>query len=509
MITVAITGARGNLGKVAVKRLMEQKDLRVRALLHGTKQGKAFAAALRRKYGARVEILYGDICDYRACVLLTDGVDYVLHLAAVIPPKADHQRELAVASNRDGTRNLVDAVIENGNRAGFLFISTVAIYGNRNEKHPWGRVGDPLLTSAFDVYGRSKTEAERYILDSALNRWAILRQSAVLYDNILTGNISDGLMFHTPWNALIEWVTAEDSGVLFSNIIRRDRCGEIGVFWKKIYNVGGGPSARQTGYETFDDGFRLIGGSVKRFFRPNWNPPRNFHCFWFSDSDLLEKMFHFRSQGTADFWRKYKKKHWIYSVGGIVPSSLLRKLVIERLMKNANAPAYWREHGDTARMQAFFGPNDAFEKLPSRWEDFPLLCESKNYEALKQHDPRLDLKHGYDESKPDTLLDISDMQEAAAFRGGVCLSEGMIPGDLYRKLRWRCHEGHEFEASPYTVLKAGHWCAACCGEDMEWHTDRIARHSPFHAQVWKDFHEPDECYLYSIRNGKAEMRPEK
>ncbi len=71
-------------------------------------------------------------------------------------------------------------------------------------------------------------------------------------------NISDGLMFHTPWNVPIEWVTAHDSGVLMKNILKRDSNHEVDSFWSNIYNIGGGAGCRETGYETFDHGFIVI-----------------------------------------------------------------------------------------------------------------------------------------------------------------------------------------------------------------------------------------------------------
>ena len=505
MITAAMTGASGTMGKEAVRELMRDGSVRLRVLLRRTKRGQTYAAALRRRYGARIEILFGDIRSYDDCLRLCRDADFLIHLAAVIPPAADHNESLTMTTNRDGTQNLIDAVIAHGNRTKFIHISTVAIYGHRNEKHPWGRVGDPLMTSSFDVYGLSKTMAEYSVLESDLRCWVVLRQTGVLYDNILMNNIRDGLMFHTPWNVPIEWVTARDSGVLLANILRQDQAGEAEDFWKHVYNIGGGENARQTGYETFDDGFRLIGGSVKRFFEPNWNLPRNFHCFWFSDSDDLEARFHFRTQGCAEFWAWYAKRHPLYSAGRIVPQGLLRKLVIEPLRKNSNAPSYWLAHSDAARIQAYFGGWDEYRRLSARWEDTELLCESPSYAEMKIYDPAFTLNHGYDESKTDMELGLEDMRSAATFRGGACLSESMVSGDLYRKLRWRCHEGHEFEATPFTVLKAGHWCPECCQADREWRMDIVAKHSPFHAQVWLDSHSPEESYVYSLRNGAAHM----
>lgn len=505
MITVAMTGASGTMGKETVREIMRNPDLQLRVLLRRTRRGRACAALLRRRYGKRAEILFGDIRSYDDCQSLCLDADYLIHLAAIIPPAADHDETLTMTTNRDGTKNLIDAVLATGNRTKFIHISTVAIYGHRNEKHPWGRVGDPLVTSAFDVYGLSKTMAEHAVLESGLRFWVVMRQTGILYDNILMNNIRDGLMFHTPWNVPIEWVTARDSGILLANILRQDQAGEAVGFWKRVYNIGGGEKARQTGYETFDDGFRLIGGSVKRFFEPNWNLPRNFHCFWFSDSDELEERFHFRTQGCVDFWKWYIKRHPLYRAGRIVPSGLLRKLVIEPLLKNSNAPAYWLSHKDEARIQAYFGGWDRYHQLPVRWEDTDLLCESPFYEGKKQYGPILALDHGYDESKADDALELTDMQAAAAFRGGKCLSESMEPCDLYQKLRWRCHDGHEFEATPYTVLKAGHWCPRCCQREHEWRMDIVAKHSPFHAQVWQDSHAPEESFVYSLRDGAAQM----
>lgn len=502
---VSLTGASGSMGGETVDALIRDQDISLRVLLRRSKRGIRAAKRLRRRYGGRIEILFGDIREKEDCVRLCRGADYLLHLAGVIPPAADHNAKMTLSINADGTKNLIEAIAGTGNRAKLIFISTVAIYGNRNEKHPWGRVGDPLVTCAFDIYGQSKTIAEFAILESELKNWVILRQTAVLYDNILMNNIGDGLMFHTPWNAPIEWVTAKDSGILLRNIIRSDLRGESDGFWKRVYNIGGGALCRQTGYETFDDGFRLIGGSVRDFFEPGWNLTRNFHCFWFADSDELENRFHFRTQNCREFWDWYTGRHRIYRAGRIVPARLLRKLAIERLLQNDNAPAYWAAHGDEARIQAFYGGRKAYEALPKRWEDVHLLCESADYDRLRGEEGRELLSHGYDETKKGSELSISDMKEAAVFRGGECLSEDMEPGDLYRPLHWRCHEGHGFDAAPYTILKAGHWCPECCQTPLVWRMDRIAAHSPFHAQVWMDSHEKDECFIYSMKDGVAHM----
>ena len=107
--------------------------------------------------------------------------------------------------------------------------------------------------------------------------------------------------------------------------------------------------------------------------------------------------------------------------------------------------------------------------------------------------------------KPDGELDIEDMRGAAAYRGGKCLSGSMTKGDLYTKLQWECHDGHTFWASPYTVLKAGHWCPVCC-QPEPWDFDRLAKFMPFYAQVWYDTHAREENTEYVFSGGKAMYR---
>ena len=499
---IAMTGASGHMGIECIREVLALPQVRLlKVLLLKTPFDRRYARTLARTYGDRIAIRFGDVRDMEDCRWLVEGADYVFHLAAVIPPLADHDDELTVTTNYDGTVNMVNATIEAGNTAKFVHISTVAIYGNRHRKHPWGRVGDPLIPSPYDVYGTSKMRGERYVLESGLNKWAILRQTGVLYDNLLMNNISDGLMFHTPWNVPIEWATAKDSGRLLSRIVEYDGQGKVDDFWYDLYNLGDGAGARQTGYDTFDDGFRLIGGSVKTFFKPHWNAPRNFHCFWFADSDKLEEMFHFRTMGTAEFWAWFKSRHAVYAAGRIFPLALLRAFTIKPLLRNSNAPMYWKDHGMEGRVFAAYGEGE----VAHDWRDFALWREDPDYESIRKDPTYKPLSHGYDDSKPKGELNIEDVKQAALFRGGKCLSESMAQGDWLTPLTWECHQGHVFQAKPVTVLRGGHWCPVCCSPDKKWDFDRLAKHIPYIAQVWYDTHAKDENRVYEIVDGVPTM----
>ncbi|MDE6577175.1 MAG: NAD(P)-dependent oxidoreductase, partial [Muribaculaceae bacterium] len=121
----------------------------------------------------------------------------------------------------------------------------------------------------------------------------------------------------------------------------------------------------------------------------------------------------------------------------------------------------------------YFGSREEQKKIGG-WKDFELRHPS---------DKVVHLSHGYDESKPESELNIEDMREAARFRGGKCLSETMTEGDLDTPLKWECAYGHEFEATPRLVLKGRHWCPECL--PAPWRYEEEVKVNPFLAQVWK------------------------
>lgn len=54
---------------------------------------------------------------------------------------------------------------------------------------------------------------------------------------------------------------------------------------------------------------------------------------------------------------------------------------------------------------------------------------------------------------------LADIQAFAESRGGSCLStEG---GGRTSPLRFRCAAGHEFESSPFVLIRGGFWCERC------------------------------------------------
>ncbi len=499
---IAMTGVSGNMGSEALKQTLELEEVEfVRVLLTWRKRNRKLSAKLKKQYGERIGIVRGSIADKSVCKELVCGVDYVIHMAAVIPPRSDNDFEASEQCNLLGTMALADAVYEADPQPKFVHISTVALYGNRNEKHPFGRVGDPLVISPFDTYAMHKLKAERYVLERGIKVWAVLRQTAMLHPNMLNDNISDGLMFHTCVNAPLEWVSSRDSGFLIKRIIERDSRGEVPGFWGNIYNIGAGEKGMATGYETFRHGFGLIGGSAEKFFKPEWLSQRNFHGLWYYDGDALENLFHYQRDGMADYWQEIGRRHKLFRLAKCVPKKLIYFFLFRRLLKTPNSPMQWKKSGDSARVFASFGTAE----IPKEWKDVKLIAKGDfgDYDAMRDKKNAVLLSHGYDDAKPVTAWTAEDLRSAAAFRGGECLAEEVK--SPYLPVKWRCHDGHEFELNPYTVLKGGHWCPVC-GCPSPWDFDRQAKFSGYIAQVWYDSHEKNEDICYDLDGKTPVMR---
>ncbi len=495
-MVVAITGGAGNMGQEALKALIGENYItKIKLLAHSRKHTKKLLKRIKPLLN-KTEIVMGSLADIDVCRKLIGGADIILNMGAVIPPKSDQYPKAAIECNQIGADSLCRAIEQIGeNQPVLIHISTVALYGNRTAPHLYGRVGDPLLVSPFDIYSATKLRGEFRVLESNINKWAVIRQTAMLHNNMLSDNIHDGLMFHTCFNAPLEWATAHDSGILMRNILRRFSDGTLPEsFYKQVYNLAGGKINRLYGFDTLNDGFALVGGSAKDFFRPGYNATRNFHGVWYLDGDRLNNLFDYQSQSASDYWKEILKIHKAYKMGKIVPKSLIRRFAVKRLLKDPNSPAYWYKHNDTARLIAYFGGVDKYEELQKQsWDKFPVSTRPDISEPAANPE---EVYYGYDYSKPDGEITLADLKTVAEAHGGKLITEDFATGDIYRKVEWETQDGERFTATPFSVLRAGHWLSSIYTENV-WDFDRLSKKDKIFASVWHDSHERDEDMRYS------------
>jgi nucleoside-diphosphate-sugar epimerase len=480
--TVFLTGATGTMGKEGFKSLLERRDkFNIIILVKPSPKNKTLLAPYENMQGVKVE--WGDLINYDDVYRCVSASDYVLHVGGMVSPAADYYPEMTTKVNVGAIKNIIKAIKaqKNPDNIKLVYIGSVAQTGDRNSPIHWGRTGDPIKISIYDNYAISKTIAEREVIESGLKYWVSLRQTGVLYPEIL--NNLDPIMFHEPLNGVFEWVTAADSGRLLANVCEKDVPDE---FWCRIYNIGGGAQYRTVNWEFMKMTFGVLG--IKDFTKAmnaNWFATRNFHGHWYEDSDILESYLHFRSGSVKDFVEELKKNTPVsLKLAKYVPAFVMKHFVFKPVANKPFGTLHWFKHDNEQRISAFFGSREKWEAIPS-WKELKL--EKPSHKPLR-------LNHGYDESKPKAELEITDMKQVAEFRGGKCLSQKMNKGDLETKLQWECAFGHQFEASPTLVLLGGHWCPDCL--PTPWNYDEEAKHNPFFAQVWKPLHDKNEANVY-------------
>lgn len=478
MKTVFITGATGNMGFAAFLELYKRKDhFNIVLLVRPSKKNRK----LLKNYLSEdsVKVVWGDLMNYDDVLKCVAGADYVLHIGGMVSPAADMYPEKTMKVNVRAAQNVINAVKAQPKKdeIGVVYIGSVAQTGNHPVPYHWGRCGDPIFTSILDYYSVSKCLAELLFTESGLKKWVSIRQSGMLYSKLLM-KATDPIAYHVPFSGVLEWATLEDSGRVLANLCE-DNVPDS--FWRCFYNLSSGSSYRLTNYEFEKALLHAIHcPKVEKIFDIKWFATRNFHGQWYLDADKLEDILHFR-QGIdcKDYFKKMQKElPWFFSLAPLAPAFIIKAFMKHIASTRKLGTLYWFKHGDMERIKAHFGSLQEWKKIPS-WTEFDRTHPS---------DTAIILDHGYDESKPESELNIEDMRLAAQFRGGRCLSETMTEGDLFTPLEWECQFGHHFSMTPNAVLKGGHWCPECLPKYVEgentWNFDAIAAGNPFFAQIY-------------------------
>lgn len=496
MKTVFLTGATGTMGFAGMCELLARPDAyRLRVLARPSEKNKKKLAP----YASKMEIIWGDLTCYEDVLRGVAGSDIVLHVGGMVSPKADYKPRTTRRVNLTAAENITRAVLAQGeNQPKVVYIGSVAQMGDRREPLHWGRTGDPICVSAYDHYGVTKVMAERIITDSGIKQWVSLRQSGILYPAILKNY--DPIMFHVPIRGVLEWATVEDSGRLLERVCRDEVPEE---FWNRYYNIGSGDEYRISNYKFECLLLEAIGcPRPEKIFNSHWFTTRNFHGMWYADGDVLENYLHFRANiPVEEYFRQMAKADSLPAAIKFASVTKVAKLfphcvkLAMAAMANSkeHGTQWWIRHQVMERIHAYYGSMEAYRAIPS-WDEMDLTEPTHDIVTLD---------HGYDENKPMAEFTLEDMQRAAAFRGGKCLSTTMTKGDWDTKLIWQTATGETFEASPRLILLGGHWSPSDLplqedGRDelTPWRWDELARTNPFFAQIWTPLHDKDENNVY-------------
>ena len=241
---VLITGGAGSVGRQLVEMFAEAgRAVRVFDLPMMDFTG------LEGRDG--IEIVRGDITDADGVRAAVEGADAVLHLAAILPPNSERDRELTFRVNVDGTRNIISAMEAVNPDARLVFTSSISTYGDTSGDEPPVRVGH--AQSAIDIYADSKIEGERLIRESSLSNAVSLRIAGILVPAFLEPP--------NPWPFMedqrVEMVHRDDvADALFASASAPDAGG-------KVFNIGGGPTWQLYGRDYVRDFFEVMGAPVE------------------------------------------------------------------------------------------------------------------------------------------------------------------------------------------------------------------------------------------------------
>ena len=153
MSSYLVTGGAGFIGSHIVERLIKEEQ-KVR-IIDNFSSGKLENIS---HVLDKIELIEADIRDFGAVKKVTEGIDFVLHQAALrsVPKSLDNPHEFN-AVNIDGTLNLLKASLENKVKR-LVFASSSSIYGD-TESFPEKEVDLPKLISP---YALTKLAGEYY-----------------------------------------------------------------------------------------------------------------------------------------------------------------------------------------------------------------------------------------------------------------------------------------------------------------------------------------------------------
>ena len=241
---VLITGGAGSVGRQLVEMFAESgRAVRIFDLPMMDFSG------LEGREG--IEIVRGDITDADGVRSAVAEADAVLHLAALLPPNSERNRDLTFRVNVGGTQNIIAALESENPGARLVFTSSISTYGDTSAEEPPVRVGHSQ--SVIDIYADSKIEGEKLIRDSSLDNTVVLRIAGI--------SVPAFLEPPNPWPFMedqrVEMVHRDDvADALFASVSAQDAGG-------KVLNIGGGPTWQLYGRDYVRDFFEVMGAPVE------------------------------------------------------------------------------------------------------------------------------------------------------------------------------------------------------------------------------------------------------
>ena len=269
MSKVLVTGGAGSMGRLVTEKLIS-KGFIVKIFDLPSANYDGFDPK-------KTELIKGDLNNESDLISGISGVDSVVHLAAILPPLANENEELAKKVNVDGTKKIVEVIQDYNPSIHFIFSSSVSIYGKNTDNKTITEISNP---NPDDNYALTKFQSEEIVTSSSLN-FTVLRISGVSIP-----------IFQEPPT---EWPFMSNQNIEF---IHRDDvvdsiCNSVGNenSYKQILNISGGKTWQMSGEKYVKDYFEILEVGMEN---ANYQKEEG-HFSWY-DSDKSNKILNYQNK---------------------------------------------------------------------------------------------------------------------------------------------------------------------------------------------------------------------
>ena len=113
--TILITGGTGSFGKAFTRYVLTHYDPR-KIIIYSRDEFKQFLMQGEfQEYKDKIRFFIGDVRDKERLVRALEGVDYVVHAAALKQvPACEYNPAEAIKTNINGAQNVIDACLDTG-----------------------------------------------------------------------------------------------------------------------------------------------------------------------------------------------------------------------------------------------------------------------------------------------------------------------------------------------------------------------------------------------------------
>lgn len=294
---VLITGALGNLGSMCIEQAaLMGFSLRLCDLDTPRNQH------LAKRYAAQHELLLCDFSDATQLPALVNGVDAIIHNAAILPPVSERQGELAQRVNVDAVYALIEYLEQYSPRTALIFPSSVTVFGlAAATERELKKSTDNVV--ATDNYTRAKVAVEKR-LQGTFIPWTVLRVGvSVDARTTATDRSTFRQLLNVHPDSPLEYVHPRDVALAMCNaVVQTEARG-------KTLLLGGGPSCRLTHYDFLAAAFRALGLVLPR----SAYGESLYYTHWMN-SEEAQQLLDFQRHSFADYQREMADKFKVLRV---------------------------------------------------------------------------------------------------------------------------------------------------------------------------------------------------